>query len=203
MLCHFEIETLACNSGGGDNSFCLTAAQLEEVKKIYSGPHNARSGPSLYPGFSLGSETEWIMQETVLADAFTIPILQNLVFDDLDYNASTFNWASDVNAVNMKAGTLIDEISPDLSSFRNRGGKMIVTQGWTDPYNAALWPIQHREQLQQAMGGERSVDQWFLLFMVPGKLTQTAKLDLQGQLTCICAQAVGTAVLPPTTLRSR
>lgn len=120
----------------------------------------------LYPGFSLGSEIEWILQEGPLAEAFSIPILQNLVYDDLAYDASTFNWASDVDDVDEKAGQHIDEIDPDLSAFRDGGGKMLVTQGWADPYNAATWPIEHLAQIEHVMGGD--VREWFELFMVPG-----------------------------------
>lgn len=111
------------------------------------------------------------MQESSLANAFTIPILQNLVFDNLEYNASSFNWAADVALVDRRAGSLIDEISPDLSRFKARGGKLVVTQAWADPYNAALWPIQHREQLQRRMG---NVDDWLALFMVPGESPPSA-----------------------------
>lgn len=106
------------------------------------------------------------MQEQGLSSAFSIPILQNLVFNNLAYNVSTFNWGTDVDLVDKRSGRLMDAISSDLSSFRATGAKMVVTQGWADPFNAALWPIQHREQLQNTMRG--NVDDWFSLFMVPG-----------------------------------
>ncbi|PWI72991.1 tannase and feruloyl esterase [Purpureocillium lilacinum] len=157
LTCDFDVDALRCT---GDAPQCLTAEQVSQAKKIYAGP-----GSSIYPGFSIGSESSWAVQESSLANAFTIPILQNLVFDNLEYNASSFNWAADVALVDRRAGSLIDEISPDLSRFKARGGKLVVTQAWADPYNAALWPIQHREQLQRRMG---NVDDWFALFMVPG-----------------------------------
>ena len=70
-----------------------------------------------------------MMQEGTLANAFTIPILQNLVFDNLTYDAAAFNWRSDIDAVNKRAGTLIDDIDANLGAFRGCGGRMIVTQG--------------------------------------------------------------------------
>jgi feruloyl esterase len=69
------------------------------------------------------------MQEQTLSNAFAIPILQNLVYNNLNYDYRTFNFGSDIKDVDTKAGVYIDEISSDLSSFRNLGGKMIVTQG--------------------------------------------------------------------------
>ena len=122
----------------------------------------------LYPGFSLGSESGWALQQGALASAFSIPILQNVVYDNLSYNASTFNWASDVGDMDAKAGTYIDEISPDLSSFADREGKLLLTQGWADPLNAAIWPIEHLEQIQNAYNGTGCVNDFVSLFMVPG-----------------------------------
>ena len=43
---------------------------------------------------------------------------------------------------------------------------MLVTQGWADPFNAALYPIQHLERIQDYLGG--NVSDFFNLFMVPG-----------------------------------
>ncbi|KAK4063063.1 hypothetical protein Trihar35433_8858 [Trichoderma harzianum] len=143
--------------------------QIAQVKKIYQGPKNSHTGASLYPGFSVGSEKAWIQQESVLADAFAIPILQNRVFNNLSYDATTFDWNHDVKALDETVGILIDEITPNLSAFKAHGAKMVVTQAWADPYNAALWPIKHREQLQQAMSG--NIDDWFGLFMVPDRIS--------------------------------
>ncbi|KAK3673322.1 hypothetical protein LTR78_006868 [Recurvomyces mirabilis] len=170
LRCNFDIESLVCQSTYGNPSngsvTCLTPAQIAVFKTIYQGPVRSDNGSQLYPGFCLGSENQWLLQEGVLADAFSIPILQNLVYNDLSYNSSNFNWASDVTTLDAKAGSYIDEISPDLTSFRNRSGKMIVTQGWTDPLNAATWPIEHLEQVENFHNGD--VSSFLNLFMVPG-----------------------------------
>lgn len=114
----------------------------------------------------ISSEIGWILQLGDLAEAFSIPILQNLVFDNLSYDASTFNWGSDIHLVDKYAGTLIDEISANLSEFNARGGKLIVTQGWSDPLNAATWPIDHLHQTERYFEGD--VSEWYNVFMVPG-----------------------------------
>ncbi|KAK7946682.1 esterase [Apiospora aurea] len=165
LLCAFDINSLACGASAEDPTNCLTEEQLAAAKDIYTGPVDSRTKASLYPGFSVGSETEWAMQEGELASTFTIPILQNMVFDNLTYDAGNFNWGSDVDLLDERVGTFIDEISPDLSAFQKAGGKMIVMQSWADPYNAALWPIQHLKQLEEAAGG--NAGDWFKLFMVP------------------------------------
>ena len=169
LSCDFSIDTLACNTTAppnGRNISCLTPAQLTSAKAIYSGPKNADTGEQLYPGFSHGSEIQWILQEGSLADAFSIPILQNLVYNNLSYNASTFNWASDVSTLDANAGAKIDATSTNLTSFRNNGGKLLVYQGWADPFNAQTWPLQHYEDVQLFFG--QDISDFYNVFMVPG-----------------------------------
>ncbi|KAI1101942.1 feruloyl esterase [Jackrogersella minutella] len=166
LLCPFNVSSLECEPSETNSSACLTPAQVSTAKQIYTGPVDLRSNSSLYPGFSVGGETEWIMQEGDLADAFSIPILQNMVFNNLTYDPLSFNWGTDIDAVNEKVGTFIDEISPDLSALKATGAKMIVFQSWTDPYNAATWPIKHLGQIENFFNGD--VSDWFRLFMIPG-----------------------------------
>lgn len=166
LACDFDLSSLACGNGTSNATFCLTATQIEAAKAIYAGPTRPGNGSHIYPGFSLGSENEWAMQEGDLAEAFSIPILQNLVYNDLNYSGDSFDWESDVVDVDVQAGTHIDEISPDLSTFRNCGGKLLVTQGWADPFNAAIWPIQHLERVEDFFGGD--VSDFLNLFMIPG-----------------------------------
>lgn len=129
LSCSFDIKTLACGAPKNNTSSCLTDAQVAAAEAIYAGPKDVRTGQSLYPGFSYGSETEWLLQEGLLAAAFSIPLLQNLVYDNLQYDPDTFNWGTDVDVVDRNAGVFIDEITPDLSAFARGGGKMIVAQG--------------------------------------------------------------------------
>ncbi|KAF5528156.1 putative esterase [Colletotrichum aenigma] len=165
LACSFDLSTLACTSSSTNASTCLTPAQITAAEQIYAGPRHSQANASLYPGFDLGSESEWINQEGRLSLSFSLPLLQNMVFDDLSYNGSTFDWATDVRALDEKVGSLIDSISTNLTAFKGHGGKSIVTQGWPDPYNAATWPIQHLEDVEKVTGDRKD---WASLFMVPG-----------------------------------
>ena len=51
--CHFDPSVLLCK--GSDNSTCLTAAQVDAVKKLYAGYRNA-DGDQIYPGLVPGGE---------------------------------------------------------------------------------------------------------------------------------------------------
>lgn len=166
LLCKFDIETLACNSTATNQDTCLTPDQVAAAKEIYKGPVSSLDGSQVYPGFNFGSESGWLDQEQSLSNAFAIPILQNLVYNNLSYDYHSFNFGTNVKDVDNKAGSYIDEISNDLSSFRRHGGKMLVTQGWADPLNAATWPIQHLQGLERFFHGD--VSDFFNLFMIPG-----------------------------------
>lgn len=87
---------------------------MAAARAIYAGPVDARTGAALYPGFAPGSEAEWAKQQGDLADAFSVPILQNMVFDDLAYDPAAFDWAADVDALDARVGRHIDAVSPDL-----------------------------------------------------------------------------------------
>lgn len=172
LNCNYNITQLECKSGRNPISasgtvVCLTVDQIKAVQAIYAGPKNLVTGGEVYPGMSLGSENGWIYQETTLYEYYSRLILQELVFDDLAYNVSTFNWGTDVRKVDELASPLIDEISPDLSAFRKSGGKLITTQGWADQFNAAIWPILHLDQIRARMTGV-DIDDFIEVFMVPG-----------------------------------
>ncbi|EFQ25115.1 tannase and feruloyl esterase [Colletotrichum graminicola M1.001] len=166
LACKFDIASLACKDGANNTSTCLAPEQIVAAKEIYAGPRHSETNASLYPGFDLGTESEWMYQEGTLSLSFSLPLLQNMVFDDLSYNGSTFNWATDVDAMDEKVGSLIDAISPNLTSYQTKGGKLLVTQGWADPLNAAAWPIDHLNEVAWVIGGERQ--EWLSLFMIPG-----------------------------------
>src|SRR5262245_31677842 len=52
--CRFDPSVLLCKAS--DSSECLTAPQIETLKKIYSGPKNPRTGEQIFPGYPPGTE---------------------------------------------------------------------------------------------------------------------------------------------------
>ncbi|KAI1335793.1 tannase and feruloyl esterase [Xylariaceae sp. FL0016] len=177
LNCHFDIESLACDAEmelfqrdeANETTHCLTRAQITAVKSIYAGATTVDTGARIYPGYDPGSEAQWYMMAGGLANNYTIPILQNLVYHDLAYDPSNFGWSSaDVQLVNDRAGKLIDEIGTNLTSFQTRRGKMLTTQGWADEYVSPRWPILHLEELQNALPADQDISDFYSLFMVPG-----------------------------------
>jgi hypothetical protein len=169
--CKFDITSLQCkygqNATSSGTTVCLTAAQVRAAQAVYAGPKNTLTGKEIYPGFAVGSEKAWLMQETTLYEEFSELILKEIVFNDSNYNISTFNFGSDVSKVDSIASPLIDSIYPSLSSFKARGGKLITTQGWADAYNAPTWPIEFLKQINAACSRDDN-SEFIQVYMVPG-----------------------------------
>jgi feruloyl esterase len=49
-----------------------------------------------------------------------------------DYDPMTFDFDKDIHMLD-EWSKLADAKNPDLSSFRKRGGKLLMTYGWADP----------------------------------------------------------------------
>lgn len=101
--CIFDITTLGCTSCQEETvngtTVCLTTAQLTAAQAIYASPKNSLTGEDIYPGFGLGSESAWLLQETTLAGDVANFILKEVVFKDLSYNISSFDFDTDVASV--------------------------------------------------------------------------------------------------------
>jgi feruloyl esterase len=155
----------------------LTNQQRDALAKWREGPRNA-AGEQLYPGgIPEGSEPFWWLWLTGNADgggrlvpAFATNFGRYMAFDtdpgpgwspmDFDFEADPARMGAAVAAYNGD--------DPDISAFREAGGKMIVWHGWADaivtPYKTLDW---HAKAAESA-GGEAALAEFVALFMVPG-----------------------------------
>jgi len=131
-VCRFDPSVLTCKDAG--QSECLTPPQVEALRKIYSGPRNPRTGAQIYPGYSPGTEAApgswaaWITPaapEKAIQFRFGNTYYGQAVFEDPQWDFRTLNFDSDVTFGDQKAGVILNSNSPDLRSFRARGGKLI------------------------------------------------------------------------------
>ena len=65
-------------------------------------------------------------------------------------------------------GTVIGTDNPDLTAFRDRGGKAIVWHGWADQLISAEGTVDYYTRVQQRMGGAKKTSEFIRLFMAPG-----------------------------------
>jgi feruloyl esterase len=162
--CNFDPAVLACKSG--DAEICLTPPQLEAVKRAYA-PVKTQKGDVIYPGYAKGSEAGWNVLIGQTADPVAVPLAtyRYVLNQDPKWDWHNFDLERDVAAVDEKYG-YINAIQPDLSAFKNRGGKLLTYHGWNDAGISPNNSVNYHETVVKKMGGKQ--DNWYRLFMVPG-----------------------------------
>lgn len=171
--CIFEPTQIQCASA--ESIDCLTPEQVATAAHVYGDVRNTRTGQYVYPGFAPGSEAEWnyAAEQTDLA-TYPEDLFGRGVFDDPNWDWRTFDFGDDVAKAEERLVSMIDATSTDLSAFSERGGKLIMTQGWTDPYQSGFLPIEYynRVLLEHGESDNRKalekLQEQFRLFMIPG-----------------------------------
>jgi feruloyl esterase len=157
---------LQCKGAG--ESGCLTPAQVDTARLIYSPVVNAKTKREI-AGLAPGSELGWTPTGwTASARATGIDQFRFLVFNDPAWTAQRFDAASDVaRAEDADAGT-INALDPNLKPFIDRGGKLIQYHGWSDPQISPLNSTQYYARVLESMASGTDVQRSYRLFMAPG-----------------------------------
>ena len=190
LECSVDVDQFACQDG--ETSECLTPAQLEAARRVYEGL--VIDGEQVVPGYAPGAKigingwTRWItggltvaaegeFQRGVAADpefpdpetpsahfAFGNGVMKYLVFHDPDWDYTTYDFStfrSDVAAVS----STLDASDPDLHAFRERGGKLLMFNGWRD---MALTPLGTIQYFDEVIERDPSAVDDVRLILVPG-----------------------------------
>jgi feruloyl esterase len=94
--------------------------------------------------------------------------LANAVFDNPNWNWTTFDFDQNAALLDRVLSPIINATNPDLSGFRARGGKLLMTQGWADALNAQTLPIEYFNNVLLSEDSLTSEVDYFRLFMAPG-----------------------------------
>lgn len=172
--CTFEPSVLEC--ADEHQQGCLTSAQVETARKLYQGPVDA-SGQKLSPGgLPVGSELEWNFlffgwnppytpgfSESMATEylSYLATWDEPLSLETLQFNEATFNKFSEMSP-------LYDATDPDLSAFRDAGGKLILWHGWEDAFIPAQGAISYYEAVQNELGGLEETQKFARLYLIPG-----------------------------------
>jgi feruloyl esterase len=165
--CHFDPATVQCQAGV-DPSTCLSEAQVHEAQRLYSPVVDSRTGKELYPGFVRGSENQWALIQGALVPNYAQPLVANVVFNDPNWDWTTFDFGKDGDRLDAKLAPSSDAMQTDLSRFKAHGGKLIMTQGWSDSFNAQTLPIEYFDDVAKREGGIAKTQRFFRLVMIPG-----------------------------------
>ena len=184
LACDFHPDRdLPRCEGATDGADCFTSNQIAALDRLYADV--PRKGKRYFPGWPVGSEvvgpsgqSAWLGQHidtaagqsawngyasgfirfilgpgTSLASLSEAEALQK--FDiDKDYDNLAF------------AQEVLDATDPDLSAFRQRGGKLLMYFGWADPQLNPRMGLEYYEAVSEKMGP--STQEFARLFMVPG-----------------------------------
>jgi hypothetical protein len=180
--CDFNPATIQCPAGT-DNSSCLTPAQVTVVREFYLGPNDGH-GHYLYPGGEpYGSELAWDGTATDPSsdarwprDTFAYQIgttyLKYMGYwrsPPASFQLSDFRFTlADYDKLLPLAG-VYDATDPDLSAFRQAGGKLIIYQGWADEKISPFGTVDYYKAAVQDAGGFAASQAFTRLYMVPGQ----------------------------------
>lgn len=167
--CNWQPSAIACS--GVDTLECLTPPQVEAVRKVYEGPVNARTGEKLQSPLYRGSELEWELllgPQPLGGVGPMIPFFRSFVFKDQswDYRTRPLNYDSDLLQAQAPDITVINAVKPDISQFVDRGGKLILANGWSNAIVPPGHTVQYYQDVRSAIGA-RATDQGVRLYMVP------------------------------------
>jgi feruloyl esterase len=171
--CHFDPGALACKTGDGPS--CLSAAQVEAARKIYSPTVNSRTKKEIMPGLLPGSEVAWgvlagplaggapATRESSVADN----TYKYVIFKDPKWDFRTLNFDSDITLAEKVDNGLNRAMDPNLKPFFARQGKLIMYHGWSDQVVPPQNSVNYYESVLKAVGVSKADDS-IRLFMAPG-----------------------------------
>ena len=153
------------------------------MREFYLGPNDGH-GHYLYPGGEpYGSELAWDGTATDPSsdtqwprDAFAYQIGTTYLKDmgywqnpPASFHLSDFRFTlADYDKLLPLAG-VYDATDPDLSAFRQAGGKLIIYQGWADEKISPFGTVDYYKAVVQDAGGFTASQAFTRLYLVPGQ----------------------------------
>ena len=166
MQCKFDPKVLLCKAGDAPN--CLTAAQVEAARKVYSNATNPKTGQVLFASLLPGTELGWGVQALGPNPSANIwDQYRYVVFKDEKWDWRTFNWETDVARGDRPENVMMNATDPNLKSFFGHNGKLLLYHGWSDPNVPAQNTVTYYKSVLDTMGASRVANN-IRLYMEPG-----------------------------------
>jgi feruloyl esterase len=169
-VCKFDPATIQCK--GEDAPDCLTAAQVDSVKKVYEGLKDPTTGEQFWFGYEPGSELDWPGH---IGEPFVIPqsYFKAMVFDDANWDWKTFDFTDPKDFAilydaDARYAPILNATEADLTAFNELGGKLILWHGWADQNIAPRHTVDYYNNIVSLAGSEEAAQEFVRLFMVPG-----------------------------------
>ena len=155
----------------------FTEADAEVVRKIWEGPRG-QDGRFLWHGLARGTDLFALAGTSgtggslmakpfgITLDWFRYFLLQDPQWSGTNLTPAGFELL--LHQAVEQYGKVFGTDDPDLSAFRDRGGKLIIYHGLADQLIPAEGTIDYYKRLQQRMGGEEKTAEFARLFLAPG-----------------------------------
>jgi len=174
--CDFDPKTLRCPTGADTGDTCLSDAQIATVLVVTT-PYTSKDHSVSHAGYNYGGEnspTGWgryiwpseKMNNDTAQGFFSDAFIRSFVTRDPTYDTRKWNpndWLPIMHLISQ----LFQAYNPDLSDFKERGGKLIIWNGETDTSTSSRDNSRYYDQVVQAMGQD-SADEVVELFLAPG-----------------------------------
>jgi hypothetical protein len=158
--CTYDPKALIGTPAGDCGSF--TEADVDVIRKLWQGPRR-RDGSFLWYGLPRGADLNalWGSRGTppkpqafgISLDWFRYFLAQNPQLDWATITPAAYErfWEQSVEQYN----TVIGTDNPDLTAFRDRGGKVIIWHGWADQLISSEETVDYYKRVQDRMGVRR------------------------------------------------
>jgi feruloyl esterase len=171
--CHYDPKELIGTSAGECGTF--TQADADIIRKLWEGPRNP-DGSALWYGQTRGADLNALAASRgnpakPQAFAFTNDwlkywITQNPQFDSTTLTPEAYQryWDQSIE----QYGIVIGTDNPDLSAFRDHGGRIVLWHGWADQLITPEGTIDYYKRVLQKMGAAQKTAQFLEFFLAPG-----------------------------------
>jgi|RhiMethySRZTD1v2_1073278.scaffolds.fasta_scaffold12049_8 feruloyl esterase len=167
LACRFDPKVLQCKAGG-DTVSCLTAAQVQTAKMIYAPAKDAKTGKVLTGGLMPGTELQWGTLYSPNGYGNAIEAMKYIAMKDPNWELAQFTASTDVEkARKADPDGILKSDNPNIKAFFDRGGKLLMYQGFADPQVTSDNAIRYHEMVLEKVGKQaegKSIE----LFMIPG-----------------------------------
>lgn len=156
----------------------ISAADAEVVRRIWDGPRTT-DGRRLWAGVPKGAKLSALAGHATDASGkpvgapFPVPAEWVSTFvakqPSLDVTTLTTERFTELFRQSVaEYDKVIGTDDPDLSAFRDAGGKLLSWHGSADEFIPADGTVRYRKQVERQLGGGAEVDDFYRLFLVPG-----------------------------------
>src|SRR5262249_43917615 len=167
--CPYDPKALVGTSAGDCGAF--TEADATVIRKLWEGPRH-EDGSFMWYGLARGADLSALSTSRgtplkpqpfgISLDWFRYFLTQDTKFDGGGVTLPAYErfWEQSIE----QYGAVIGTDNPDLTAFRDRGGKAIVWHGWADQLIAAEGTIDYYTRVQQQIGGAKKTAEFVRLF---------------------------------------